>query len=426
MSNKGKQDITVISVIFTLLGGIASAVYVSRFLEKKRKRREEALEEAKLHAFYKLETLRSSSTGVAPGNLNKPAGTLLTDVKIDEVYLWEVEHLGKKFKSEAPPSLVNHMHGVDYHSASLPENPPTFLRALSGMSGADLQTSLHEGDDTIKKESKTHYNKLIGVNECIIADIVRRPGYASTSKAFVRAGPRRNLHFNPKTVNAAIVTCGGLCPGLNNVIREITNSLIFMYGVKGKVYGIRGGYKGFYDPEYPPVILTPAIVENIHHGGGTVLSSSRGGFDLDKIVAFIEKMRIKQLYVIGGDGTHRGAFTIHEGCLEKGLNVAVAGIPKTIDNDVDHIDRSFGFQSSVEAAQDAIRCAKTEAACNLPNGVGIVKLMGRSAGFIAAYATLGSGDVDLCLLPEVLLYWKGKSDVCLIYINVLSKRVTQL
>ena len=174
-----------------------------------------------------------------------------------------------------------------------------------------------------------------------------------------------------------------------------------MYGVKGRVWGIRGGFKGFYDPTTPPVELTPSIVENIHHEGGTMLGSSRGGFDLEKIVDFIVKKKIKQLYVIGGDGTHRGAFAIHEGCMEQGLNVAVAGIPKTIDNDVDHIDRSFGFQSSVEAAQAAIHSAKTEARCNLPNGIGIVKLMGRSAGFIAAYATLGSGDVDLCLIPEV-------------------------
>ncbi|EED95817.1 6-phosphofructokinase, partial [Thalassiosira pseudonana CCMP1335] len=224
---------------------------------------------------------------------------------------------------------------------------------------------------------------------------------------YVRAGPVEKLHFNPKNVNAAIVTCGGLCPGLNNVIREVTRALFHLYGIEGKVYGIVGGYKGFYDPKTPPINLTVESVENIHHEGGTILGSSRGGFDMDKILEFIRSKKIRQLYVIGGDGTHRGAFKIHETCMEKGLHVAVAGIPKTIDNDVDYLDRSFGFITSVEAAQTAIRAAKVEASCNLPNGVGIVKLMGRSSGFIAAHATLGSGDVDLCLIPEVPIVLDG-------------------
>jgi len=129
---------------------------------------------------------------------------------------------------------------------------------------------------------------------------------------------------------------------------------------------------------------------------------------MDKLQDFIRAKKIKQLYIVGGDGTHRGAFNIHEECMKRGLNVAVAGIPKTIDNDIDYLDRTFGFQSAVEAAQDAIRSAKVEATCNLPNGIGIVKLMGRSAGYIAAFATLGSGDVDLCLVPEVPIVLEGK------------------
>lgn len=191
------------------------------------------------------------------------------------------------------------------------------------------------------------------------------------------------------------------------MVREITRALYHLYGIEGKVYGIVGGYKGFYDPKTPPILLTPQNVENIHHEGGTILSSSRGGFDIGMICKFIKSKKIKQLYVIGGDGTHRGAFKIHETCMERGLNVSVAGIPKTIDNDVDYLDRSFGFITSVEAAQAAIRAAKVEASCNLPNGIGIVKLMGRSSGFIAAHATLGSGDVDLCLVPEVPIVLEG-------------------
>jgi len=186
------------------------------------------------------------------------------------------------------------------------------------------------------------------------------------------------------------------------VIRELTHSLYYLYGVK-QVYGIRGGFNGFHSPEYPPLLLTNEIVENIHHEGGTVLRSARGGFDIDKILEFLQEKNIQQLYVIGGDGTHRGAYAISEACIANSLNVAVAGIPKTIDNDVDFIDRSFGFQTAVEAAQAGIRTAKTEAMCNVPNGIGIIKLMGRSAGFLASYAALGSGDVSLVFAPSDVL-----------------------
>lgn len=200
------------------------------------------------------------------------------------------------------------------------------------------------------------YNKLISDRECIIADIRQGPGSRST-RAYVRAGPREHLHFDPATTVAAIVTCGGLCPGLNNVIRELTNTLHYLYGVK-KVLGVRGGYAGFYNPEWEPIVLTPEAVANIHHDGGTFLGSSRGGFKMDGTIAFLEKHKINQLFVIGGDGTHRGAFKIHEECMARKMNVGVCGIPKTIDNDVDHIDRSFGFSSAVQAAQSAIRTAK--------------------------------------------------------------------
>eukprot|EP00979_Chaetoceros_neogracilis_P004092 scaffold712_cov255-Chaetoceros_neogracile.AAC.8 len=396
-----KEETASLTGIALFTGIAATAALASRFRSKKVERLTE-MKKARQIAFDKLQRTQRSAEkkDVVPLSENTPMGILLSDVKIDQIYLWEVEHLSKNFKSELPNGFVNVMQDIDYNSNPAPNAPPGFLPSFSFRD----ESSHHLDDD---KKVGTSYNKLISTHECIIANIVRKPGQSGHTKAFIRAGPRENLHFNPQTVNAAIVTCGGLCPGLNNVIREITNSLILMYGIKGKVYGIRGGYKGFYDPAYQPIVLTPELVEDIHHKGGTMLSSSRGGFDLDKIVGFIEKLNIKQLYVIGGDGTHRGAFRIHEGCLAKGLNVSVAGIPKTIDNDVDYIDRSFGFQSAVEAAQEAIRCAKVEASCNLPNGIGIVKLMGRSSGFIAAFATLGSGDVDLCLVPEVPTVLEG-------------------
>jgi 6-phosphofructokinase 1 len=361
--------------------GSLTTLWISHYLRKKHETKliRERLERRRKEIILNKSLQDKEKKENAPN-----IGTLIQNLKIDEVYLWKIQSLTDCFESEATPETVNRMYGV--HG----------------------QGSATDADDFAALG--TSYNQLIAENECILADLVRNPnkdnGHSiGRTVAYVRAGPRERLHFNPKTVNAAIVTCGGLCPGLNNVVREITNTLFNLYGVGGKVYGVRGGYKGFY--EIPPMELTPSVVENIHHAGGTILGSSRGGFDLDKILSFLRQKSIKQLYVIGGDGTHRGAYAIHEGCLKAGLNVAVAGIPKTIDNDVDYIDRSFGFESAVEAAQNAIRVAKTEAYCNLPNGIGIVKLMGRSAGFIAVHATLSSGDVDLCLVPEVPIVLDG-------------------
>ena len=290
---------------------------------------------------YERDQEERKAQNIARKESGLPNGVKLEGVQSDNVYLQDLEHLGKYFASE----------------------------------GEGIENVMALGAE---------YNQFIGPRECILANIRRGPGKSTVTRAFLRAGPREELHFNPKAVNAAIVTCGGLCPGLNNVIREITRSLFYLYGIEGKCWGIQGGYAGFYDPNTPPIELTPASVRHIHTKGGTILGSSRGGFDIDKIVAFIKKKNIRQLYVIGGDGTHRGAFRIHEACMELGLHIAVAGIPKTIDNDVDYIDRSFGFITSVEEAQAAIKAAKTEAMCNLPNGVGIVKLMGRSSGYIAA------------------------------------------
>lgn len=175
------------------------------------------------------------------------------------------------------------------------------------------------------------------------------------------------------------------------------------------------------NPAYTTVDLTESSVSDCHHQGGSILGSARGGFDLDKIIAFLIDNRINQLYVIGGDGTHRGAMSLSQECLRRKLNISVAGIPKTIDNDVDLIDRSFGFQTSVEAAQAAIQSAKIEARCNIPNGVGVVKLMGRSAGFIAVHACLGSGDIDLCLVPEIPIVLEGQDG----YLPFLLRRVLE-
>ncbi|GMJ07372.1 phosphofructokinase 3 [Hibiscus trionum] len=220
---------------------------------------------------------------------------------------------------------------------------------------------------------------------------------------FRRAGPRQKVYFHSDDVRACIVTCGGLCPGLNTVIREIVCGLYHMYGVK-KVLGIDGGYRGFYAKN--TVHLDPKVVNDIHKRGGTVLGTSRGGHDTTKIVDSIYDRGINQVYIIGGDGTQRGASVIFEEVRRRGLKVSVVGIPKTIDNDVPVIDRSFGFDTAVEEAQRAINAAHVESE-SFENGIGLVKLMGRYSGFIAMYATLASRDVDCCLIPESPFYLEG-------------------
>ncbi|GJM89511.1 hypothetical protein PR202_ga05712 [Eleusine coracana subsp. coracana] len=165
------------------------------------------------------------------------------------------------------------------------------------------------------------------------------------------------------------------------------------------------GYKGFYSSNYLP--LTPNGVNDIHKRGGTVLGTSRGGHDTKKIVDNIQDRGINQVYIIGGDGTQKGAYEIFKEIRKRGLKVSVAGIPKTIDNDIAIIDKSFGFDTAVEEAQRAIDSAHVEA-CSAENGIGLVKLMGRYSGFIAMYATLASRDVDCCLIPESPFYMDGE------------------
>ncbi|GAB4852690.1 ATP-dependent 6-phosphofructokinase 3 [Ancistrocladus abbreviatus] len=238
---------------------------------------------------------------------------------------------------------------------------------------------------------------------------------------FRRQGPRQKVYFRSDEVKACIVTCGGLCPGLNTVIRELVCGMDHMYGIKD-IVGIQGGYKGFYARN--TIALTPKSVNHIHKRGGTVLGTSRGGHITSKIVDSIEDrginqegrsgeivdsiqdLGINQVYIIGGDGTQRGASKIYEEVRRRGLKVAIAGIPKTIDNDIPVIDKSFGFDTAVEEAQRAINAAHVEAE-SAENGIGLVKLMGRDSGFIAMYASLASRDVDCCLIPESPFYLEG-------------------
>jgi len=235
---------------------------------------------------------------------------------------------------------------------------------------------------------------------------------------FERAGPRRKIFFDPAGLNCGIVTCGGLCPGLNDVIRTITLGLIWQYGVKN-VYGFRYGYAGLTSkPPQPPVLLTPELVDDIHLKGGDILSLSRGPQDMDEMADTLERMGIGLLFTIGGDGTLKGSRNLAEAINKRGLKISVIGVPKTIDNDISGIEQSFGFSTAVEAARDAISCAHEEAR-GAWNGVGLVKLMGRDSGFISANATLANSDVNFCFIPEVPLVLEGEDG----FLSALEKRL---
>jgi len=215
---------------------------------------------------------------------------------------------------------------------------------------------------------------------------------------FEMAGPRREIRFDPKGLRCGIVTCGGLCPGLNDVIRAVVLALHYQYGVTGTV-GFRYGYEGL-TSRHEPIELAPAVVSNIHERGGTILASSRGNQDVAEMTDTLARMRIGILFAVGGDGTLRGAHAIAEEARRRKLDLAVIGIPKTIDNDISCIQTSFGFQTAVSEARHATHAAHAEAK-GARNGVGLVKLMGRDSGFIAAFATLADPQVNFCLVPEV-------------------------
>ena len=217
---------------------------------------------------------------------------------------------------------------------------------------------------------------------------------------FEAAGPREKIYFDPAKLSCGIVTCGGLCPGINDVIRAIVMSLHHRYEVKN-IYGFKYGYQGLV-PEYghSPVRLTPGDVAQINEMGGTILASSRGNQDPKVMVDTLEKMKIGILFCIGGDGTQRGALAISEEAKRRGLKISVVGIPKTIDNDISFVQKTFGFETAVSEAKRATYSAHVEAV-GAPNGVGLVKLMGRDSGFIAAFTVLVDNQVNFCLIPEV-------------------------
>jgi 6-phosphofructokinase 1 len=278
------------------------------------------------------------------------------------------------------------MHAADLAIASLgPCRIDSPLKPLI----ESRQTTEHYVEETDRVLFHDTLDQVVGTG-LVAADL---PG-------FEPAGPRRSIFFDPAKLRVGVVTCGGLCPGINDVIRGLVMELVFHYGVR-RISGFRNGYQGFIPAYGHDVIdLTPEVVSRIAEDGGTILGTSRGSQDPDAIVDCLQRQDIGVLFVIGGDGTLRGAMKIAERVRARGARIAVVGIPKTIDNDIPFIDQSFGFQTAFSEATKSIRSAHVEAKA-APAGVGLVKLMGRHSGFIACYASLAEPDANYVLIPEV-------------------------
>jgi 6-phosphofructokinase 1 len=339
-----------------------------------------------------------------------------TDIRIDDIKLHAVPRLSDYLSAE-----------LSYYDNVFQRTKMGRIARPRGAAGGPAAGQRDQRSDQLSAKSLSvgaeavTYNQLIHDNEAVLLDIVRRPGLTKAAKAFVRAGPRAKICWAEGEVVAAIVTCGGLCPGLNDVIAELFHTLYYGYGVD-RVYGIRSGFRGFHDSAYGPWMeLLPEGVKGIYEQGGTVLGSSRGGFDISRILAACRNRGVNQLYIIGGDGTHRAANALYLESRQRRLKLTVAGIPKTIDNDIGVIDRSFGFNTAVAEARKAIQSAVVEASC-APRGLGIVQLMGRHAGYIAAHATLASRQVDLCLIPEVPFPLEGELGLLALVEQILDRQ----
>ena len=263
-----------------------------------------------------------------------------------------------------------------------------------------------------KIESPVHHHEFIRAGERILAteneSVIRQvESKLGRVPSFERAGPLPKIFHDPSWTRVGIVTAGGLCPGLNNVIKGLVETLSFDYGVK-TIFGIRYGYAGLVAGSgFEPLMLDPDVVDLIHQTGGTILGSSRGQQPTGEMVDTLVRMNINVLFCIGGDGSLRCARDIAEECIRRNLKISVVGIPKTIDNDLQFIGRSFGFETSVAVASDIIGLAHVEAK-GTPHGVGLVKLMGRDSGFIAAYAAVANPVVNFCLIPEMDFTLEGE------------------
>ncbi|MDR2162231.1 MAG: ATP-dependent 6-phosphofructokinase [Desulfovibrio sp.] len=298
------------------------------------------------------------------------------------------------------------------------------MKPLTSFSVGDF--TLHTNIDTLGRAaipSPLPESSHIGASETplfldgeYLEELSGRPPLAVSFEA---AGPRPVLYFDASKTKCAVVTCGGLCPGINDVIRSIVMEAFHKYGIRA-VFGIRYGLEGFI-PKFAHEVeeLTPEKVTDIHQFGGTILGSSRGPQDPEEIVDALERMNVNALFLIGGDGTMRASSGIYREIAKRGLRVSVIGIPKTIDNDISFINQSFGFETAVFKAAEAIQCAHTEA-LGYKNCVGIVKLMGRESGFIAAHAALALKEVNFILIPEIPFALHGPGGL----LQELTKRLS--
>jgi len=238
--------------------------------------------------------------------------------------------------------------------------------------------------------------------------------------SFEVAGPREFLHFDPKNITCGIVTCGGLCPGINNVIRGLVYELYYWYKCSN-IVGFRYGYKGMVkENNLPPMGLNVKNVEDIHLKGGSILGSSRGSQDVRKIVDYLEELNISIFFAIGGDGTMKGVYEISQEIESRGLDISIVGIPKTIDNDIIFVEHTFGFQTAFSSAVEAINSAHSEAK-GVYNGIGIVKLMGRDSGYITAAASIASGEANFVIIPEIPFEFEGERGL----LNLLKRRLEE-
>jgi len=282
---------------------------------------------------------------------------------------------------------------------------PAILSPLAGLVQGRVSSPhyVHESDRVLLDDTLDGAEARL----CRVADLPSlEPG-----------GPREYIYFDPARTRAAIVTCGGLCPGLNNVIRGLVLELADNYGVFD-VVGFRDGFRGLVGLDIAPVRLSREVVADIHNRGGTILGTSRGDQDPVLMVETLVRLGISVLFVIGGDGSLRGAAKIAAAAARAGVALSVIGVPKTIDNDIPYLDQSFGFQTAFTRATDSIKSALTEAS-STPHGVGLVKVMGRHSGFIACYAALASHDVDFVLIPEVPFLLDGPGG----FLRLLRDRV---
>mmetsp|Transcript_73723 Transcript_73723/g.130157 ORF Transcript_73723/g.130157 Transcript_73723/m.130157 type:complete len:522 (-) Transcript_73723:380-1945(-) len=334
----------------------------------------------------------------------KKVEVLLQRIPVDSHDRFELKHVrdfifedgpkqGDAKEAEKDPDMVSSANLQPHHLATWRNNSSGLVR--------EENFNKYQNPMVLRYPEMNFLNpQEVVLGHIITNDSRRNSRYNEISEGCVRANACKDIWWNPREVKAAIVTCGGLCPGLNSVIREVTNCLEHQYGIMD-IVGIQAGYNGLSNPEAPgPVVLNSKAVREIHMKGGSILKAGRGGFDAAKICDTLEKTGINMLFTVGGDGTQSAANELFLEVKRRSLPVSIVGVPKSIDNDVLYFDKTFGFDTAVAAAADVIRSGWVEAT-SCEKGVGIVKLMGRDAGFVAMTAAQASTIVDLVMIPEV-------------------------